>query len=155
MMTVAKPASVAIFEMLFEMWPAPKMKSARLRNNRLDENTQLAAADQSVVVGGILPEAEIHMARTLGLHHFARDVPDFRFHASAADGAEHGPVLANQQLGAFIARNGPVDLHDSGQRAFLAEAPEADHFLVNIHSIELYRGAGGLVVIATARRVVV
>jgi glucose-1-phosphatase len=30
-------------------------------------------------------------------------------------------------------------LHDSGQRAFLPKAAQANHFFVNIHSIELYR----------------
>lgn len=116
---------------------------ARLRHHGLDEYAQLASADQPIVVRGVLAEAEIHMAWTLCLHHIARHIPDFRLNAAAADGAEHGPVLTHQELGAFIAWNGSVNLHDGGQRTLLAEAAEADHFLVDVHSIELYRGGHG------------
>ena len=70
-------------------------------------------------------------------HDFARGVPDFGFDAAAADGAEHGAVLANQQFGAFVAGNGAVDLDDGGEGAFLAEAAQPDDFLVDVHSFEL------------------
>jgi prevent-host-death family protein len=113
---------------------------ARLWHHWLDKYAQLASADEPVVVSGILSEAEIHVAGPLILHHVASRVPHFGFHAPAADGAEHGAILTHQQLGAFIARNGPVDLDNGSQRALLAEAAKADHFLVNVHAIELYRG---------------
>jgi hypothetical protein len=35
-------------------------------------------------------------------------------------------------------------LDNGGERALLAEAAQADHFLVDIHLIELYRGGGYL-----------
>ena len=112
-------------------------EDARLGNHGLDKHAELSSADEAVVVGGVLTEAEVHLARPLGFHHFARGVPDFGFHAAAADGADHRAVLAHQQFGAFVAGNGAVYLDDGGQGALLAEPAQTDHFLVDVHSIEL------------------
>ena len=83
-------------------------EDAGLRDHGLDKHAELSSADQAVVIGRVLAQAEIHLARPLGFHHFPRGVPDFRFHAAAADGADHGAVLAYQQFRAFVAGNGAV-----------------------------------------------
>ncbi len=112
-------------------------EGARLRHHRLDENVELAAADEAVVVSCVLSQAEVHIARTLRFEHLASGVPHFGFHAAAADGPEHGPILADQQLGAFVAGDGAVDMDDGGQGALLAEALEADDFFVDVHPLAL------------------
>ena len=132
-----KSGQVGDFRNAFRDMTGAKDERARLRNHRLDEDAQLASADQPIVIGGILAKTEVHLARPLNLHHFARGIPNFRFDAAAADGPEHRSVFADQQLGAFVAGNGSIDLHDSGEGAFLAQPAQADDFLVDIHSIEL------------------
>ncbi len=119
------------------MWPGAEDEDAGLGNHGLDKHAELSSADEAVVVRGVLAQAEVHLARPLGFHHFARGVPDFGFHAAAADGADHGAVLAHQQFGAFVTGNGAVHLDDGGQGALLAQTAQADHFLVNVHSFEL------------------
>ena len=52
------------------------------------KHVQLPSADQAVIVCRILPQAERHVARLAGLNHFARRIPDFGFHAAAADGTD-------------------------------------------------------------------
>ena len=116
-------------------------EDAGLRNHGLDKHAELSSADEAVVVRCILAETEVHLARSLGFHHFARGVPNFGFHASAAHGADHGAILAHQQFSAFVTRNGAVHLDDGGEGALLAQATQPDHLLVNVHSSELYRGA--------------
>ena len=41
-------------------------ENAGLGNDGLDEDAQLSSADEAVVVGGVLAQAEIHVARPLG-----------------------------------------------------------------------------------------
>ena len=81
------------------------------------------------------------MARFVGGDHFARGVPDFRFHAAAADGADHRPVFAHQQLRAFEAGDGAADLDDGRQRALLAQIAQVDQFVEYIHSGFNYSGS--------------
>ena len=121
------------------MWPAPKIKARGLGDHRLDENVQLPSADQSVVVGRVLAEIEIQVARLFGLDDFARRVPDFGLDAPAADGANDGAILADQHFRAFEARDGAVHLDDGGERTFLSQLAQADQFLVDVHPIRLYR----------------
>ncbi len=116
---------------------AAENEGAGLGNHGFDEHAELSSADQAVVVSGVLAQAEVHLARALGFHDFARGVPDLGFDAAAADGAEHGAVLAHQQFGAFVAGDGAVDLDDGGEGALLAEPAQADDFLVDVHSFEL------------------
>ena len=137
MMDVANPARFATFARLFEMWPPPKMKARGLRDHGFDKHVQLAAADQAVVVRGILAQAEIQVPRLAGLDHFAGRVPDLGFHAAAADGARHRAIFPHQQFGALIAGDGAVHLHDGRERAFLAEPAQTHEFVVDVHSPRL------------------
>ncbi len=97
-----------------------------LGDDGLDEDGQLASADEAGVVGGILAEGEFKLARALRFHDLAGGVPDLGLDAAAADGAGDGAVFADQHLGAFIAGDGAVDLDDGGEGAFLALAAQAD-----------------------------
>ena len=98
-------------------------------DNRLYEYVQLASADQSVVICGILSQAEVHVPRLLGRDHFARRIPDFRFDAAAADRADHRSVFPNEQLCALEARDRTAHLHDRGECALLPEPAEVERFL--------------------------
>ena len=48
------PPAWPTFDRLFEMWPRAENERVRNGQHRLDEHVQLAAADQAVVVGGVL-----------------------------------------------------------------------------------------------------
>jgi len=117
---------------------APENKRARLGRHRLDENVQLPAADQAIVVGGVFTQAEVEMAGLVGFDDLAGRVPHFGFHAAPAHCAKHGAILAHQQFGAFVARDGAVDLYDGRYGALLAEAAKTHDLIVDIHSIRLY-----------------
>jgi hypothetical protein len=58
-------------------------------------------------------------------------------HAPAADGAGHGPILADQQLGALVAGNGATDVYNCGNRALLSDVAEPHQLFVNVHPKEL------------------
>ena len=105
----------------------------RHRQHWLDKDVELPAADEAVIVGGVLPEVEGEVFRLLRLDNLAGGVPDLGLDAAAADGAGHGPVLAHQQLGAFIAGDGPADLDNGRERALLPQLAQAHELLVNIH----------------------
>ena len=96
-------------------------------------------ADEAIIVGRVLPQIEGHGSRLAGINHFARRGPDFRLDATAADGAHHGTVLANQQFGGFEARNRAAHFHDGRERAFLAQSAQPDDFFKNVHYDRLYR----------------
>ena len=125
---------LAILERLFEMCPAPKMIARGWGSIGFHKNIELAAADQAVVVGGVLTETEMQMAGAFRFHHFAGGVPNFRFDAAAADGADHGTVFTDQKFGALVAWNRPVHLHDGRHGTLLAEFPKPDYLVVEIHS---------------------
>src|SRR5581483_6711479 len=108
-----EPGQVGYFGDAFRYVSGAENEQARLRHNWLDEDAQLASTNQPIVIGGVLAQAEVHLPRPFGFHDFARGIPYFRFDAAAPDCAQHGPVLAHQQLRAFVARNGSVDLDDS------------------------------------------
>ena len=103
----------------------------------LDEDVELAAADQAVVVGRVLAQVEGEVLGLFRFDHLPRGVPDFGLDAAAADGARHGAVLADQQLGALVAGDGAAHLDDGGQRALLPQVAETHQFLVNVHSMRL------------------
>ncbi len=111
--------------------------SSRHGQNRLYEDIQLAAAYQAVVVSCVLPEIETEMTRLLLLDHLARRVPHFSFHASAADGADHGTILAHQHLGALVTGDGSAHLNDGLDCTLLAQFAETENFVVHIHSVQL------------------
>ena len=50
---------------------------------------------------------------------------------------DHGPVFADQQLGALVTGDGAAHLDDGGERALLAEVAETHQFLVNVHSMTI------------------
>src|SRR5207248_1403612 len=106
----------------------------RLRNHRLHEDIQLPSADETFVVGGILAQAEREVPGLAGFDDFASGGPDLSLDASTADGAHHGAVLADQELGALVAGNGAIDLHDGRDGALLPEVAQAHDFVVEIHS---------------------
>ena len=81
----------------------------------------------------VFAQAEVEVLGLVGFDHFAGGSPDFCFDAAAADGAEHGAVLAHQQLGAFVAGDGAVHLYDGGYGALLAQAAKTHDFIVDIH----------------------
>jgi len=123
--------------------PAAEDKSPRLRRHGFDENVQLTSADQAVILSRIFAQAEIEVARLVGFDHLAGSGPHLGFDAAAAHCSQHRAIFADQQLGAFIARNGAVYLNDGRDRALLAESPETHDFVVNVHSAQLYLGASG------------
>ena len=67
---------------------AAEDENGRLGIDAFHEHLQLSSTDQTVVVRGILAEAEVHVAGLAGLDDFAGGVPDFGFDAAAADGAD-------------------------------------------------------------------
>ena len=79
---------------------------------RLDINFQRAAADQAGIKLRVLIEIEGQSARPLGFHYLLRRLPDFGFHATAADGAENGAIVAHQHLGRLKRRNGAAHIDD-------------------------------------------
>ena len=103
----------------------------------LDEDVELAAADQAVIVGGVLPQIEGEVLGFFRLDHLARGVPDLGLDASAADGAGHGAVLAHQQFGALITGDGAAHLDDGGERALLPQVAQAHELLVDVHSMTI------------------
>ena len=54
----------------------------------------------------------MEVTRFFGFDHFAGDIPHLTFDAAAPNGAEHGAVLADQQLGALKTRDGAAYLDD-------------------------------------------
>ncbi len=117
--------------------PRPEDERARLWTHRLDEHLQFAAADQTVVARGVLVEREVEPLGLPGADHLARGGVHLRLDAAAADGADHGPVAAHQQLRGLVTRNGATDFNDRSQRTTLAGPPQAHQFLVNVHPAEL------------------
>ena len=113
--------------------PGPENECARLRHHSFHEDVQLPAADQAVIVCGVLAEVESQVLRAFRFDHLARGIPDFGLHASAADSAGHGAVLAYQQFGAFVAGNRAAHLHNGRQGAFLTQPAQAHEFLVEVH----------------------
>ena len=86
-MPIAKPAWCATRATAVETCPPPKMIQHRLRQNRLDENLQRAAANQAGIVRGVVIQVERHLARLLRFDHFFGRGPHFRLDAAAADRA--------------------------------------------------------------------
>ncbi len=114
-------------------------KSLRMRNDRLDEDIQLTATNQALVIRGFLAQREVEVLGLFGLDDLARGCPDVAFHAAPANGAHDGAVFAHQHLRALVAGNGAIDLHDGCDGALLAECPQAHDFVVKIHRIN-YNG---------------
>ena len=100
---------------------------------RLDINFQRAAADQAGIKLRVLIEIEGQRARPLGFHYLLRRLPDFGFHATAADGAENGAIVAHQHLGRLKRRNGAAHIDDCGQRPSPAFAAQTHDLFENIH----------------------
>ncbi len=103
----------------------------------LHEDIELAAADQAVIVGGVLSQVEGEVLGLFRFDYLPGGIPDFGFHAAAADGAGHGPVLADQKFGALVAGDGPAHFHDGGKRALLPQIAETHQFLVDVHSMTI------------------
>jgi hypothetical protein len=101
----------------------------RLRQNRFHEDLHGAAADQSVVVAGLIVEIENHLARSFGLEHFFRCRPDFRFDAAASDGSQDGAIFLDEHAGALEARNRAIGVHNGGHYAALAFTAKLKNFL--------------------------
>ena len=109
----------------------------RVRNHRLHEDIELAAANKPVVIGGILAEIEAHVPGAFGFHHFACRIPHLGFHASAPDCPDHGAVFADEELRAFEAGNGSTHLDNRRDRGFLTQAAKTDQLVVDVHCQEL------------------
>jgi hypothetical protein len=92
------------------------------------------------IVGGILTQAEGHVARLAAGDDFARGVPDFGFDAATADGADHRAVFANEEFGAFKTGDRAADLDDGGEGALLAQSAHVDQFVENVHVLLNYSG---------------
>jgi hypothetical protein len=104
-----------------------------LGEDRLDENFDGAATDQSVVVGSFVVEMEDEFAGRFFLHDFFGSGPDVGFNAATTDGAGGRAVFANEHAGAFVAGDGAVGVDDRGQGTALAGTPHADDFFEQIH----------------------
>ena len=115
--------------------PAAKQINYRLRQNRLDENFQRPAANQSVVVARFIIQVEDHLSRCFLLHHFFRGCPDFGLYASAPDGSRHRAVFVHQHPRTLITRNRAVRVHDGSQRAALPSAPHLYDFFKQVHRL--------------------
>jgi len=75
-----------------------------LRQDRLDKNLKRAAANQAVVVVGLVVQAESHLARRFGLHHFLRGAR-LRLRRILRQSSRNRAVFANEHPRALIARN--------------------------------------------------
>ena len=58
-------------------------------------NIELAAANQAVVICGILAEMELQHARFFGVHDIPRRLPDFSLCATPSDRSDHRTVFAD------------------------------------------------------------
>src|ERR1019366_5900654 len=124
--------------------PRAEDEGVRHRQHGLDEDIQLAAANQPVVVGGVLSQVESEVLGLFRLNHLPGRGPDFGLHAAAANRARHGPVLANQKLGALVTGNGPAHRDDGRKRALLPQIPQTHQFLVDVHSMTIISWRTGL-----------
>src|SRR5947209_989049 len=97
----------------------------RERQDGLDEDVELPAADQAVIVSRVLAEIEGEMFGFLAGDDLAGGVPNLSLDAPASDSADHGAIFADQDFGAFVAGNGPADIDDSREGALLADVAEA------------------------------
>src|SRR5580658_805750 len=122
--------------------PGAEDKGVRDGQHRFDEDIQLAAADQAVIVGRVLTQVEGEMLRLLRFDNLPRRVPHFGLDAAAADGARHGAVFAHQKLGAFVTGDGAAHVDNGRQRAFLAQIAEAEQLFVYIHYTSDYSVGG-------------
>ena len=122
--------------------PGPEDEGVRNGQHRLDEDIELAAADEAVIVGRVLAQVEGEVLGLFRLHDLPGGVPHLGFDAAAADGAGHGPVLAHQELGGLIAGDGPAHLDDGRERALLPQVAEPHQFLVNVHSLTIIAWEG-------------
>ena len=113
--------------------PATENVQHRLRQNRLHENLQRAAADQAGVVLGVVIQIEGHFARLFGDDHFFRCGPDFGFYAASADGPHDGTIVAHQHARAFVARDRAVGVDDRRERASLAGLAHPYYFFKYVH----------------------
>src|ERR1700736_4588104 len=79
---------------------------ARRRNHRLHKYIELTAADEAIIIGGVLPQIEAHVFRFFRFHDLPRRVPDLCLHAPAPDRANQRTILSDQQLSALEAGDG-------------------------------------------------
>jgi len=99
-----------------------------LRDDRFDEDVELAAADEAVVVGGVLTEIEIEVAGLFGFDDFSSSVPNFSLNTATADGADETAIFPDEDFGAFVAGDRAIDFDDRGQGALLTELAETNNF---------------------------
>ena len=114
--------------------PAAEQIERGLRQNRLHEDLQRAAANQAIVVAGLVIQVEGHFPRRFFLHHFFRCGPDFGFDAAAADGSRDRAVFAHQHARTFVTRDRPVGVHNRSHCRALPLAPQSHDFLEEVHS---------------------
>src|SRR5579864_4864168 len=118
-----------------------------LREDRLDENLDGAAADQSIVVAGFVVEIENHFARRFFLHDFFGRSPNIGFDAAATDGADQGTIFANEHARTFVTGDGAVGVHDGGEGAALPGSPHFYDLFKKVHGDQqftLRRAWGGV-----------
>ena len=73
---------------------------AGLRDDGLNIDFQLTAANQAGIVGRVLGKAELHLTRLACLHHLTSGIPHLSFYAATTDRTCNGAILAHQELGA-------------------------------------------------------
>ncbi len=82
---------------------------------------------------GIVIQVEGQSSWTLGLHHFARRLPDFSFYAAAADRANDRSVVAHQHLRRLERGNRATHVDDGRQRPAPPCLAQSHDLLVQIH----------------------
>ncbi len=97
-----------------------------LRENRFYKDFNGAAANEAVIVIGVVVELEDKLAGRFFGHHFLGGSPDIGFYTTAADGTEDGAVLADEHARAFVAGYGAIGVDDGSEGASLPSTAHAN-----------------------------
>src|SRR2546421_1759408 len=124
--------------------PATEKIQEGLWQDWLDEDFHGAAANQAVVVAGLIVESEDHLARRFFLHYFFCGRPNIGFDAATAYGSGERAIFTNEHARAFVTGDRAIGVHDRGQGAALAGSPHSHYFFKQVHLCAvIYATPGG------------
>src|SRR2546421_12207022 len=100
--------------------PATEKIQEGLWQDWLDEDFHGAAANQAVVVAGLIIEIEDHLARRFFLHYFFCSRPHIGFDAATAYGSGERAIFTNEHERALVAGDLAVRVYECGYGAALS-----------------------------------
>src|SRR6267142_306280 len=113
--------------------PRPEDDYFRSRQDRLDENFDLPAADKTAFGHGFVGQVEGHDAGLFVLDHILRGGPNLGFDTSAADRPHNRSVVSNEHLGGLEAGHRPAYLHDCSERGLAPLLAQTLNFIKNVN----------------------